>query len=359
MLHQPTATTPSARADTAADAVTRYGQRLWFLPLTHLARAQRPWRGLVDQEWNYWWQAHYLDAIVDAGERHLAAGSRCRARRWHRLGLRLVGTMWLRNGRSFVNHYYDDMAWLALASLRLDGLGNALGRPSSRAVAAAQRAFAAQFDIAASCPWGGCWWNLDHTFANAPATAPIALWSARTGRRQRARALADWLLAELKDPDTGLIRDGIYQVDGARALAAEVWSYNQGTVLGLLLELGTEADLAEATSLVAAVAGHFADDQGVLQLGSAGDAGLFTGILCRYLARAANDERLPSTTRTTATTLVRATAEDIWAGHGVRGFTVFPIAAGVSAQQSIGAEPIQLTPQLQAWTILEAAATLA
>ena len=58
----------SFRAQTAADTVnTRFGHRLLGLPGTWIGairyprgRDPRPWA-----EWHYWWQAHYLDCLVD------------------------------------------------------------------------------------------------------------------------------------------------------------------------------------------------------------------------------------------------------------------------------------------------------
>ncbi|MGO4385893.1 glycosyl hydrolase, partial [Specibacter sp. RAF43] len=63
--------------------------------------------------------------------------------------------------------------------------------------------------------------------------------------------------------------------------------------------------------------------------------GLFTGILCRYLAGAARDARLPGPARATAARLVRETAAELE-----------------------GPEPRLLSAAVQRWTVLEAAATL-
>ena len=55
-----------ARAAEAEHTVTSlFGHRLLGLPGTHLARVAfpAPPRG---GPWHYWWQAHYLDATIDA-----------------------------------------------------------------------------------------------------------------------------------------------------------------------------------------------------------------------------------------------------------------------------------------------------
>jgi predicted alpha-1,6-mannanase (GH76 family) len=97
----------------------------------------------------------------------------------------------------------------------------------------------------------------------------------------------------------------------------------------------------------------------ILRCDGTGDGGLFTGILCRYLALAALDARLPEGTRTTAAELVGATAEAFWAGRRTQGGPIFSVHAAqpASATYPAGAA-VELSTQLQAWMVLEAAATL-
>jgi predicted alpha-1,6-mannanase (GH76 family) len=97
----------------------------------------------------------------------------------------------------------------------------------------------------------------------------------------------------------------------------------------------------------------------ILRCDGTGDGGLFTGILCRYLALAALDARLPEGTRTTAAELVNATAEAFWAGRRAHGAPVFSVHAAqpASATYPAGAA-VELSTQLQAWMTLEAAASL-
>ncbi|PTT60317.1 glycosyl hydrolase, partial [Arthrobacter sp. HMWF013] len=160
-----------------------------------------------------------------------------------------------------------------------------------------------------------------------------------------------------------------------------IYTYNQGPVLGALLELGGEANLARAADVIGAVARHLtvpapvpgaapdaaspAAPARVLRCDGTGDGGLFTGILCRYLALAALDDRLPASARSTAAELVLATAEAFWAGrrpeHATpgQGNVIFSIHATQPAGATYppGAA-VELSTQLQAWMVLEAAATL-
>lgn len=371
----------AARANYAARSVTRhFGRRLLFLPGTYLAASIRPSTGFPKpfQPWNYWWQAHYVDCLVDAGLRELASGSRFDGGdrpSAGRLASRLVTTIRLRNFLRYVNGYYDDMAWLALATLRLDALAERAHQPGRRRNARLQKSLALQFESASTEDMGGgTFWSTKRDFKNTPATAPVALHFARTGKPQRAQSLLDWLHTKLFEPTRGLYLDGARIQEGKLVLAEEIYTYNQGPVLGALLELGGAANLARAAALVGCVAEHLTvhgpDGQGklVLRGEGTGDGGLFTGILVRYLALAAGDARLPATTRTTARRLVLDTAEALWAGRTVRtaspdeandddGWLIFSMEPQRSAASAYPAgTAVELSTQLQAWMVLEAAA---
>ncbi|WP_374971075.1 glycoside hydrolase family 76 protein [Terrabacter sp. BE26] len=364
------------RAAEAERSVTAlFGGRLLRMPGTHLARVVHSrsgdvWRlgGLVGS-WNYWWQAHYLDAIVDAGLRDLRSGDPDGAERHARQGDRLLETIRLRNGLRWVNAYYDDMAWLALASGRLEGLHDEIGRRGPmRRLRSADRHLTAQLRSAHTDDLGGgLFWNRDRDFKNAPATGPAALHLARRGHTDEARRLVDWVYARLWSAESGLVLDGIRTprgAEGGEVLVPDVWSYNQGTVLGALVTLGDRESLNRAASLVTAVdAGLTVEVDGakVLRTHGGGDGGLFTGILVRYLAlAAAPGSGLSDQARATARRLVLDTADVLWQGRSglpVRRraeVSAFPVEPGGSAPEP----PLELSPQLQAWTVFEAAAAL-
>jgi predicted alpha-1,6-mannanase (GH76 family) len=380
----------SFRADEAARAVTGlFGQRLFFLPGTHLAAVVRPSGGLqnLGRPWHYWWQAQYLDCLVDAGRREpgsedrpgkrLDGGSRPSA---GKLASRLITGIRLRNFLSVVNNYYDDMAWLALSTLRLEKLAEDSRKPAGRGrYPRILKRLTRQFDSASTDDLGGgTFWSTKRDFKNTPATAPVALYYARTGRAAKAQALLDWLDARLYDPEQGLYRDGLrIGGSGEAVLEGAIYTYNQGPVLGALLELGGTANLERAAALVASVARSLTlpvppagRGAAVLRCEGAGDGGLFTGILVRYLALAAVDARLPAKTRATATMLVNDTAAAFWEGRRIvsaqeplarRGAClVFSARPEVPAALSSPAgAAVELSTQLQAWMVLEAAASIA
>ena len=345
------------RADTAAHSVTTaFGGRLLGLPGTHLGAVRAPHplpRGVGP--WHYWWQAHYVDVLVDTGLRSRApvAGEDPIT-----LAEQVVRTIRIRNGGRFTNHFFDDMAWLALAALRLDSLpgpprGNkprhsGLRESLGRALRSAHTA-----DLG-----GGVWWNRARDFKNTPATAPAALYFARTGERERAQELVSWLGAALLDPATGLYYDGVRQGASGPALERAHFTYNQGPVLGALLELGGPANLARAAELISATSRHMARGGSLLlRTHGSGDGGLFTGILCRYLAEAAAAPTLDSDSRRTAGAMVTELADRLWKGRAVRNnLAVFPSdPRSTSDEDYPPGSGVELSTQLQAWMVLEAA----
>lgn len=358
----PTEELPAERRETelraaaaAASVPATFGHRLLGLPGTHLAHATLPSAGFLKRctaPWHYWWQAHYLDCLLDAAEREGAskhdgtnkyddgAAHRTRARR-------LLCTIRLRNGGRWRNSYFDDMAWLALAALRSADIAGTRPLPTLTAALAS----AHTPDLG-----GGLFWNTSRDFKNTPATAPAALYFARIGRTEEAAALVDWLF-NLQDPATGLLLDGIRVP--SEQLVTDIYTYNQGPVLGALLTLGDEQSLLRAEDLITAIATHLVQPDGTLRTHGGGDGGLFTGILTRYLALAALSPALPEVTRRTARTMITTTAHALWKGRAEREVggrrrrtvLVFPAAPGDAA----GKGAVELSTQLQAWMIFEAA----
>lgn len=356
------------RAASAEAAITaRHLKRLWGLPATQLgvvawpAARRHRWFGT----WHYWWQAHLLDNLVDAQvrdpqpERVTRIARQIRAHR-------------LRNNLSWVNDYYDDMAWLALA---LERAGRLAGVPKAGALKKLSEQFLNSW---VPEDGGGIPWRKQDQFFNAPANGPAAIFLARYDRLRRAQQMADWIDETLIDPDTHLVFDGI---KGGSLVRAQ-YTYCQGVVLGLEAELAARTDDADHASrvhrLVAAVAEHMAPDA-VIKGAGGGDGGLFNGILARYLALVVTT--LPQRTdadvaaRDTARSLVLSSAEAAWQNRqdidGLPLFSAFwdrvaevPTAAGAEAQFVEGAVNASSVPerdlsvQLAGWMLMEAAHTV-
>lgn len=361
------------RADLAEEAIAaRHGRKLWGLPRTNLAVIAWPpvQSERLFRKWHYWWQAHYLDCLVDAAERRSTKQRRTRINR-------TVRAIRLRNLRKLTgNRYYDDKAWLALALARANSLDKV--RPPRALTALEDDLFEGRDLKIGALPW-----RLQDSFYNVPANGPAAIIMARTGKVEEAAKVVDWIMEKLVNDD-GLVMDGIRLTARGRETAKAVYSYNQGTMLGAMLELSLSPEFPrdyykEITALVQAITMHMATPAGVIDnpRDGTGDGGLFRGILARYLADVA--VRLPDSqmaTKKAAERLVMASAETMWNNRlEVDGLPVFPCCwhaearlphnyyrdvtpagAGAGSSELSEIAERQLSCQLSGWMLLEAAA---
>ncbi|MUN64531.1 glycosidase [Kocuria sediminis] len=383
------------RADTAARSVRElFAGRALGVPGTLLGAPAHPRPRSRTAPWHYWWQAHLLDALVDAALRHRDEPARAEGirRDAHRL---LRGITLRSGGRVTQNSYYDDMAWLLLAVGRLAALDRELTGRTDVACLDAGRALLARIERGHTADLGGgVFWNTRHDVKNTASSAPAALAFVRTHRTDQARAVLGWLQEKLWDPERKVFHDGLVLV--AAGSGSEVtrrderlFSYNSGPVLGALLELadapGTGADerarlLRTAADVVAGAAeayGRPGPEGRVLTAHGGGDGGLFSGILARYLAQAARHPDLAEPARRTAAGLVTGTADALWAGRREAepatgsgsgaapsartdgSVAIFsPDPARPAEQTQRPGAPVELSTQVQAWTVLEAAARL-
>jgi predicted alpha-1,6-mannanase (GH76 family) len=372
----------AARAGVAERAIyARHLRRLWALPDTRLGVSQWPASSgaRLFGHWNYWWQAHLLDCLVDA---QLRAPS---AARLADLAKLTRGIHW-RNGDSWVNDYYDDIAWLGVALLRAQRCVG-LRRPVAvRQIAARLRS--GWTDHAG----GGIWWRRHERyhddFKNVPANGPAAILLARLSDgadddgcfdradRQRARSTVEWIEQHLLDRHTGLVYDGLHvSPDGEiRQVETAIYTYCQGVFIGACVELARMDEPAmptwaiRAVRTVDAVAEHVTvphESGPVLRGQGGGDGGLFAGILARYLALAATV--LPSVgpafadAGQMAANLVFSSADAAWRNRTIAtGGPLFgPEWAKPAVLPGRGDRPERdMSVQLGAWMLLEAAAAL-
>jgi predicted alpha-1,6-mannanase (GH76 family) len=243
---------------------------------------------------NFWWMAHGLDVLLDAFKRDGDSAHVGRARE-------LLKGIRRRNAGSIINDYYDDMQWLALACLRaFDAGGGEVFRQATLELWA---------DIQTgwndACAGGIAWRKPQLDYKNTPANAPAVILAARLHRRfghasdlEWACRIWAWLEMHLIDPETGFVWDGINRQGDGQIDRDWRFTYCQGVVIGAALELWRVTrehrflEAAGRTAQAAQVhlsdpATHLMPDEG------GGDAGLFKGILVRYLGLYALQTRDP------------------------------------------------------------------
>jgi hypothetical protein len=161
--------------------------------------------------------------------------------------------------------YYDDNAWAGLALVQLERLrpGSA---PLARAAALASFAHGGWSQDASLRAPGGVFWveqgrglgarnhdrNAISTTPNAQLIAHLAALGVTPppGDPDPPR-MCDWVLSALTG-DGGLIRD---KIRGDGTLDVATWTYNQGSMIGLLAQLGR---VSEAEALAARALDHYA-----------------------------------------------------------------------------------------------------
>ncbi|HYS38590.1 MAG TPA: glycoside hydrolase family 76 protein [Pseudonocardiaceae bacterium] len=372
----------AARAGVAERAVyARHLRHLWGLPGTMLGVVG--WPASANQRafghWHYWWQAHVLDCLIDAQLRAPSTKRKAAI-------VRQVNGIHRRNLGTWLNDYYDDVAWLGLALMRAEQHAGIRRPDAIRAIAARLRA-----------GWtdhggGGIWWRRREKYAddfkNVPSNGPAAILLTRLvdseandhgdrADRQRARSTVEWIEEFLIEEETGLVFDGLHVHPNGEVREREnaIYTYCQGVFLGACVELATRDSVAgggtwaaRAVRTIDAVAGHVTvpDELGpVLRGQGGGDGGLFAGILARYLVLAANHLPVLGTeyapAAQLATNLVYSSAEAAWRNRTLApGGPLFgPEWTKPAVLPGRTHRPERdLSVQAGAWMLLEAAAAL-
>jgi predicted alpha-1,6-mannanase (GH76 family) len=229
-----------------------------------------------------WWQAHALDALLDAYERRpddvLAA----------RLDAHLRGILRRSHGTGS-NDYYDDMAWLALALQRMANLR--VGSSLLLTPLVGRLLTQIQGGSSDRCGGGVAWARQHPDFKNVPATAPAAILALRTpdqaGRHDWALGLIGWMHATLVLD--GVVWDGTHaRSDGTCELERAEYTYCYGVVIGADLAAyqvtGDPAFLARARRTADSASARMGERAtGLWRDEGPGDGGLFKGILSRHL----------------------------------------------------------------------------
>jgi predicted alpha-1,6-mannanase (GH76 family) len=299
----------------------------------------------------YWPNAHALDVLVDAYLRNPSGSLKTQM-------LALVNGVKAKNGNTYINTYYDDMEWMALACLRAF---NATGESAFRDITDLLWA-----DIKqgwSSDLGGGIWWRKDNPSKNTPSNMPAAILAARLYKKfnraddlQWAKNIYDWQKQVLYDATSGWVYDNIDKAGNKNT--SWKFTYNQGTFLGAALELylitgnnGYLNDAYKATDY--AVSSGFLTNNGVLKDEGGGDGGLFKGVFVRYFTRLIVDGGIDAGKKTSYLNFITGNATTLWGKGTNKNLVLFGSAWDVAP-----ANTTDLTTQLSGIMLFEAMAEL-
>ncbi|QHS56920.1 glycosyl hydrolase family 76 [Mucilaginibacter sp. 14171R-50] len=303
--------------------------------------------------YNYWPQAHTLDVFTDA---YLRTKNDIYKQRMKSL---LNGTR-ITNGNKYQNEYYDDMEWLALASLR------AFEATGDNDYMNAANILWTDIKTGKNDNQGGgiAWRKSQLDYKNTPANAPAIIFAARLYRLEHnaddlaiAKELYSWLKTTLVDPGSGIVWDGI-NGDHDGQISKNKFTYNQGTFIGAALELynvtGDAAYLADAVRTASATIKDLdIAPGGLLRNEGQGDGGLFKGILVRYLTLLTLKDDVAAADREAYAKFLKYNAETLF----VKGISRPDLMVSPD-WKSKPSGTTDLTTQISGVTMMEAAATL-
>jgi predicted alpha-1,6-mannanase (GH76 family) len=211
------------------------------------------------------------------------------------------------SAKNFLNEYYDDEGWWALAWIRAYDLTGEL-----RYLAMAKIIFA---DIQGG--WddhcdGGIWWKKDRRYKNAIANELFLLVAIRLHQRTPCAVgstpYLDWAQREWRwFKHSGMINVHNLINDGLNRACENngrtTWTYNQGVLIGGLTELyrvtGDSNTLRQAVAIADAATATLIDSNGILcepgepERGGGHDVPQFKGIFIRHLAQLYDVTRKP------------------------------------------------------------------
>ncbi len=264
------------------------------------------------KNFNYWPQAHALDVMVDAYERSNDNLYKATISSWYE-GIKS------KNGNTFLNVYYDDMEWNALAMLR-----------------AYNATHDERFKIASQEVWtdiqtgwntnagGGISWKKDQPYSkNACSNGPACILAARmfqqygqASDKEWALKIYDWEKEYLFNPANGAVYDNIDSRTG-NVQTSWIFTYNEGTFLGSALELykisGEKGYLNDAIKAADYTLNNLVDSNDrLLKSEGDGDGGLFKGVFIRYFTQLILLPDLDAATKKRYINFIKLNGETLW-----------------------------------------------
>jgi predicted alpha-1,6-mannanase (GH76 family) len=195
----------------------------------------------------------------------------------------------------FINNYYDDEGWWALAWIDAYDLTK-----GTQYLSMAESIFSDMAGGWDSTCNGGIWWSKDKTYKNAIANELFLSVAAHLARRVAPNQRIQYLIWAQKEwswfKNSGMINSENLINDGLNLSTCQnnqqnTWTYNQGVILGGLTELNKIAPNpslpATAQAIASATLTHLTDANGVLhdtcEPNCGADGVQFKGIFVRNL----------------------------------------------------------------------------
>jgi predicted alpha-1,6-mannanase (GH76 family) len=257
----------------------------------------------------YWPQAHGLDVLVDAYLRTNDVKYKTYFDQWY-TGVQAG------NGGSFINYFYDDMEWNALALLRTYS-----ATKDDKFKAASLNVWT---DIQTG--WnnnggGGISWNKGSLMSkNACSNGPACILAARlfqqfgdTVNKAWALKIYDWEKSTLFDPSSGAVNDNLNVATGV--ISNYVATYNTGTFIGSAVELYNitkdKSYLNDAVKAANYTINELTNNR-ILNTEGTGDLALFKGIFIRYFTVLIQNPGLDSATKDRFVLFLKYNANELW-----------------------------------------------
>ena len=302
----------------------------------------------------YWPTAHALDVLVDLYLRKPSASVKIRMDD-------IITGVKAMNGNTYINYYYDDMEWMALACLRAFVATGDVQYKDITMLLWSDIKNGWSMDLG-----GGIWWRKDNQSKNTPANLPASILASRLYKQFNdpadldwAKKIFEWQKSVLYEPATGLVYDNI----GINGTKNTTWkfTYNQGTFIGAALELysitNTSSYMDDATKAAdyTLLSGQLTDvANSILKDEGGGDGGLFKGVFVRYFTRLIIDGNLSSSKKTQYINFLKTNAQKLWSTGTNKSQILFGSAWNVAPS----AGTADFTVQLSGIMLFEAMAAL-
>lgn len=302
---------------------------------------------------NYWPNANMLDVLTDGYLRTKSAVYTQRMKT-------LLSGIKTANGGAYPNEFYDDMGWLANASLKAYTINS-----DADYLTVAQILYTEIKGASNAIAGGGIAWQRTQLYyKNIPSTGNAAILAARLYELQGkaedlalAKSLYSWMKTTLVNATSGEVLDGINRNQDGQ-VDNWVFTYNQGLFIGSAVELYTVTKDPMYLQDAIRTANNMMVDpaltvNGILKSEGQGDGGLFKGIAIRYLTLLVELNDLDAADKTKYSAFLQKNAQSLYVKGIARpslmtspDWTVLPSGS------------TDLTTQLSGVMMIEAAAKL-